>query len=266
MIDFHNHVLPNVDDGPTSMEMSLSMLQTAAEQGITDVVNTVHYQHPKIGGKEVGIDDLRFKIEDLLKRSKKRGIDINIHLGAEVFYLPNLVKIVEDPHVTMGNGRYMLIEFPFHMLPDGHEQILFELKMKGITPIIAHSERYRPVQQNLEIVRNWIYSGCLIQVDGGSLLGYLGRSAKESAGKIISEGLCHIIGSDVHDDRRRNFCLEQAVTVGKELMGDQIMEMVTTIPEKILKGEPVEIEEIEITYHSPTFLDKIKRRFDIIWN
>ena len=47
MIDFHNHVLPNIDDGSKSLEMSLDMLSHAFKQGITDVVNTVHYQHLK---------------------------------------------------------------------------------------------------------------------------------------------------------------------------------------------------------------------------
>ena len=48
MIDFHNHILPNMDDGSSSLEMSLDMLENASKQGITDVVNTVHYQHPKV--------------------------------------------------------------------------------------------------------------------------------------------------------------------------------------------------------------------------
>ena len=51
MIDFHNHVLPNADDGSKSMEMTLNMLKTASEQGVTQIVNTIHYQHPKMEGK-----------------------------------------------------------------------------------------------------------------------------------------------------------------------------------------------------------------------
>ena len=51
MIDFHNHVLPNVDDGPKTIEESIEMLKFASNQGITDVVNTVHFQHPKMDGK-----------------------------------------------------------------------------------------------------------------------------------------------------------------------------------------------------------------------
>ena len=51
MIDFHNHIIPNLDDGSKSIEMSLNMLREAEHQGITDVVNTVHFQHPKMDQK-----------------------------------------------------------------------------------------------------------------------------------------------------------------------------------------------------------------------
>ena len=37
MIDIHNHILPNIDDGSKSVEMSLNMLKYAYEQGITEI-------------------------------------------------------------------------------------------------------------------------------------------------------------------------------------------------------------------------------------
>ena len=51
MIDFHNHLIPEVDDGSKSIEMSIDMLLEAQKQGITDIVSTIHYQHPKMDGK-----------------------------------------------------------------------------------------------------------------------------------------------------------------------------------------------------------------------
>ena len=72
----------------------------------------------------------------------------------------------------------MLVEFLTNILPENQRDILFELKMKGVTPIIAHPERYLKVQKNLEIVTNWLEAGCIIQVDAGSLLGLLGKGAK----------------------------------------------------------------------------------------
>ena len=110
MFDFHNHILPNVDDGSTSLEMSLRMLHTAAEQGITDVVNTVHFQHPKVDGKDISVKACLPVLETLQTESDKQGLGIKLHLGAEVFYLPNLLDIREHSMVTMGHGKYMLIE------------------------------------------------------------------------------------------------------------------------------------------------------------
>ena len=67
MIDFHNHILPNVDDGSKSLEMSLNMLKEAKRQGLTDIVNTVHYQHPKVEGKDISFERMTQEIENLQK-------------------------------------------------------------------------------------------------------------------------------------------------------------------------------------------------------
>ena len=65
MIDFHNHVLPNVDDGPKTIKESILMLQSAKEQGIKAIINTVHFQHPKMEGKNTDQDFLYNKVKEL---------------------------------------------------------------------------------------------------------------------------------------------------------------------------------------------------------
>ena len=67
MIDFHNHILPDLDDGAKSLEVSLSMLRSAHVQGITDVVNTVHFQHPKVEGLDITYDSVKKAIDKLQK-------------------------------------------------------------------------------------------------------------------------------------------------------------------------------------------------------
>ena len=76
MIDLHNHIIPNLDDGSRSLEISLSMLQHAAGQGITDVVNTVHYQCPRMDGKRIEFDLVKDKIEKLQAELKKQGWEL----------------------------------------------------------------------------------------------------------------------------------------------------------------------------------------------
>ena len=99
----------------------------------------------------------------------------------------------------MGNGKFILIEFNPNNIPQSQKQILFDLKMSGITPIIAHPERYKIVQENFGTIYDWINAGCLIQIDCGSLLGAMGKRAKETS-LIIKEECCHVLASDAHNN------------------------------------------------------------------
>jgi len=244
MIDIHNHILPNIDDGSISMEMSLEMLEHAANQGITDVVNTVHYQHPKVEGLDISYKRIIKQINLLQLELEKKSISIKIHPGAEVFYLPNLVELIKDPLATIGRGKYMLIEFhPYH-LPKDHKKTLFNLKMAGVTPIIAHPERYKKVQKDLNKVLEWIDAGCLIQVDAGSLLGTLGKEAKRVSEKIIKNQWCQVLGSDAHDNKKRNFNLKDAFQIVEKWIGKDASSLVYKNPKAILEGRNIKVEPI----------------------
>ena len=93
-----------MDDGSSSLEMSLDMLENASKQGITDVVNTIHYQHPKLPGVDISLDNIREKVDVIQSALNKNGISIKIHYGAEVFFLPNLqpLAITDLPFLYPG--------------------------------------------------------------------------------------------------------------------------------------------------------------------
>ena len=238
MIDIHNHVLPNIDDGSKSVEMSLRMLKYAYEQGVTDVVNTVHFQHPLFLHIDHSIERFERIKSSLQSKLHDCKIPIKIHLGSEVFYYDNLLKIINAPLTTMGFGKYMLIEFSPKNIPNSQKKTLFDLKIKGITPIIAHPERYKLVQDNFSTIYDWINAGCLIQVDAGSLLGLMGKKAKESSLLIIKENCCHILASDAHNDSNRNFCIKEAYNYVKSIIGKKNSDpLVYEHPSSIIKGE-----------------------------
>ena len=239
MIDFHNHILPNVDDGSKSLEMSLNMLREAERQGITDVINTVHFQHPKVEGMDISFERIIQEIENLQKSAIENNINVKIHNGAEVFYLPNLTEIKLDPLTVFGHGKYMLIEFQTHQLPPGYDDELYRLLMSGTTPIIAHPERYRPIQNDINIVKKLINSGCLMQIDAGSLLGQFGESCKKTAKTMLRLNMVHFMGSDSHNDGKRSFCLVSAIKICKELIGDYTISLVYNNPQKLLNGEKI---------------------------
>ncbi|ODS30194.1 MAG: hypothetical protein SCARUB_04703, partial [Candidatus Scalindua rubra] len=119
MIDFHNHVIPGLDDGSKTLKMSLEMLRCAADQGITDVVNTVHFQTARLDGITFEYKLIKSKIDKLQNELDNEEIPIKLHIGAEVFYLPNLMELKDKPLLTFEHGKYMLVEFPVDQVPNG---------------------------------------------------------------------------------------------------------------------------------------------------
>ncbi len=241
MIDFHNHIIPCLDDGSTSIEITLKMLKKAKEQGITEIVNTTHYKHPKMLGKEADYNIVIKNLSKLQETLSQNDINIKLHAGAETFFHEDLISLANDKLATFGHGKYMLIEFLTNFLPPNHKKVLFDLKMAGVTPIIAHPERYKDVQNNVEIVADWLEAGCIIQIDAGSPLGYLGLKAKHSSEIIIKNKWCQIIGSDAHDDKSRNFCLNDCLIYVKSLIGESANKLVYDNPKSVILGKKINI-------------------------
>jgi len=246
MIDLHNHILPDCDDGAKTFEESIEMLRLAEKQGVTDVVNTIHYQHPKMIDRDTSYEhvfSVKQKLQDQLIEQK---IKVNIHLGAEVFFDFNLLDILNNELTTFCNNNYMLIEFQTFMFPPGYQEHLYELSSLGITPIIAHPERYRPIQNDIQIVENLINSGCLMQIDAGSIIGHFGEKTKNTSIDMLKNRMVHIMGSDAHNNRKRNFCLPEAILKTKKIIGDDVDVLVNQNPMNVLTGKKIIAPEVEI--------------------
>ena len=257
MIDFHNHILHDVDDGPKSIDISIDMIREASRQGVTDIVNTVHFQHPKMYNKNVSLDFLNNKKKELEKILNDENININIHLSAEVFYLPNLVEISDNPITTIGNKKYMLIEFTSNIFPKNYEKEFYDLQMSGITPIIAHPERYRFIAENLDILKEWIDKDYVIQVDCGSILGHFGIKTKIIAEKMIENSFVHLIGSDAHNNKKRNFCIMQAYNLIEEKTSSDYVSILKSNVDKILIGEKVDMMDLPYLKENKVFINYI---------
>ena len=260
MIDFHNHILPNIDDGSKSLEMTINMLREAEKQGITDIVNTTHYKHPKMSNKKINYRNIKVEIEKLQTIIKEKSISIKLHFGTEILFHNDLIKLKNDNLATFHNGKYMLIEFLTNFLPENQRNVLFELKMKGVTPIIAHPERYLKVQKNIEIVSDWLEAGCIIQIDAGSLLGKLGKEAKVTSQNILNNRWCQIIGSDAHNDTNRNFCLLKAFEYARESIGSEAIKLVLDNPMSVISGDDIQVNINYDKLNQKTIFSSIKKK------
>ncbi|MBZ9625194.1 exopolysaccharide biosynthesis protein [Clostridium sp. FP2] len=201
MIDIHSHILPGIDDGSKDMEMSIKMLKLAEEKGTKTIVATPHY----ISGIYENHYEQVFKLHQELKlEAKSRGIKVEILLGQEVMLDKHSLKLCKEEKLRGINGTsYMLIEFPMDKLPRDALELIYELRLLNIQPIIAHPERYEYIYESPININDFIEEGCIFQINAGSLQGLFGKKIQNCARLLVKEGLVNFIASDAHSLNRR---------------------------------------------------------------
>lgn len=197
LIDLHTHILPGLDDGARDYDQALSILGKAEQAKVTKVALTPHILNtptPAFVNKILQVFD------ELKEKTASEQIDIELILGAEVFISPDASKIVTNfPSLTLNqSGQYLLLELPLHEIPEYAPQVIYELIVQDITPILAHPERNIVFQKKIGKLLEYISQGVLIQVNITSLAGYYGRKAKKTAQEILEKGLANFLASDVH--------------------------------------------------------------------
>ena len=232
MIDLHTHILPTVDDGATDLSMSLAMGNFGVEHGVTKVAATPHfYSIPDWSS-------IKEKVVELQKEFDNARIPIELVAGAEIFVDNSILELDKEDIPTYGDdGVYCLIELPMQQVPIYTEQVIFHLQTNGITPIIAHPERYGQVVEDPNVVFDWLKLGCLIQLNVGSILGRFGTRIKETSEIMLTHNMVHLVASDAHGSERRRLNLPEAYEELTKVVGkEKAMDLVRTNPNSILEG------------------------------
>ena len=195
MIDIHNHLIPNIDDGSDSLELSRHLLKEAIEEGITDVLITPHY----IPGSEYAV-----KRDELIKlfnefKSACADLKINLYLGNELYIDSRLDGLIERKEVgSMNDSDYVLVEFPFTKYKDDYDEYLYNISLSHKI-IIAHPERYEYVQNDHEFVKRWLSSGYYLQANQTFRFS---KAEKKVVFDLIEKGRLSFIASDAHSKYR----------------------------------------------------------------
>ncbi|MFC1876034.1 tyrosine-protein phosphatase [Thermodesulfobacteriota bacterium] len=240
MIDLHCHILPGVDDGPSHVEGSLRMAECAAADGIHTLVATPHTYNETYHNS---LSCILTNIANLKKIIIENQIPIDICPGAEVRIHQDMDRSVKEGKTASINntGHYILVEFPYNMILPGTRDVLFQLFLNSITPVLAHPERNLALQRNPDILSDLVTMGCLVQLTAMSITGELGHDAMEYSHFLLKQRQAHVIATDSHDAESRPPILSSAVEVTAHILGDTeaAEAMVTVNPRIILDGKPL---------------------------
>ncbi len=208
MIDIHSHILSGVDDGSPDMSTTLSMLRNAQACGTKSIIATPHYYR---GFFENGYEKVLSLVDELRSESSRDGIEIDIYPGQEVFLDRSTVELYRSGMIRGLNGsRYILVEMPMQDYSESFLDTVYELRLLGAVPVIAHPERYTYMMEDLNRINPFVDEGCLFQVNSGSITGIFGKQVQKTARVLIENGLCNFIASDAHTNGRRNTGLADA--------------------------------------------------------
>ena len=250
IVDLHCHILPGIDDGSKNLETSLKLAEAAVADGVTHILATPHHlDNDYVNHK----DDVIKVCDDFQTELDNRDIPLTVFPGQEVHINGDLVERYNDLLGIDEQKRYMLLEFPHGDVPGYAEQLIFDLKRKGTIPVIVHPERNKKIQDNLDILYDFISNGALAQVTATSYVGGFGEHVAQISHDMVEHNLVQVVASDAHSLPGRKFVLSEALYQIAEDFGEEKAIEFESNAEKLINGDYVAARD-----YSPI---KKKKRF-----
>ncbi len=197
-MDVHCHCLPNLDDGPESVEEAITLCRVLAADNVSTVVATPH----QLGRFEdrTKAQVIRRSVDVLNRALVARGIDLAVLPGAEVRVDERIAGMLAGGEIlTLADaGRHVLLELPWDALID-IEPLLVQFTVRGVQTILAHPERNGPLLERPQMLERWMALGVGLQVTAGSLTGDWGRYVQRAAWELLAQGGRTCIATDAHD-------------------------------------------------------------------
>jgi protein-tyrosine phosphatase len=238
------------------MTESLEMARAAYSEGITKIVATPHHNNGQYYNTR---EEILEKVEELNERLEKEGINITVLPGQETRISGELLEQYErDELLTMNDGdKYIFIELPSSQVPLYTEKIIYDIQMKGLTPIIVHPERNAELIENPEKLYQLVKKGACTQVTAASVAGKFGKKIKKFSLELIESNLTHFVASDAHNLKGRNFQMLEAYSVIEKECGPDAKYLFLENAELLVEGSMI-IKEV------PERIKKKKKLFGIL--
>lgn len=246
MIDIHTHLLPGVDNGSPSVDVSVPVLERFGRDGVEVLVCTPHLR--ATDGARAPVARYRKILSGLVAKAPAKP---RLVLGWEIM-LDAPGMDLRAPELHLAGSRAALVEFPRMNVPPGAAHELLRIRMSGVTPVLAHPERYHGA--TIDQVYEWRNVGAVIQLDAVMIFGK--APACRLARQMLEEGLVDCIASDNHGDARslasaRDWLIQLGAT-------DQAQLLTRTNAERLLKGEPL-IPVAPVPHAAPGALRRLRQ-------
>ncbi|MEH7225230.1 CpsB/CapC family capsule biosynthesis tyrosine phosphatase [Bacillus sp. JJ1566] len=209
MIDIHCHILPCLDDGAKDLDETIKMAEQAAKEGITQIIATPHY---KKGEYENPKEKILQAVEVVNEELSRRNIPLTILPGQEPRIDGELLQDYNKGELLSLNNseKYLFVEFPSGHVPRYAEQLLFDIQLNGMTPVIVHPERNSELIENPDLLYKFVKNGACTQITSSSVTGHFGKKIKKFTLHLVESNLTHFVASDAHNLSTRPFRMSQA--------------------------------------------------------
>jgi protein-tyrosine phosphatase len=232
-VDLHSHVLPALDDGVKALGESMELTRVLEQMGFEVVCATPHQRVGLFMPTRDEIDGAYAQVEGGLR---ERGSPLDLRLGAENFWDEEFLKRAQTgQQPTYTGGKAFLFEINTRVAPPRLDEMLFQIRLQGLLPVMAHPERYAPFWDNDRYVA--LGRTAALLVDLGALDGAHGKRECTAARRLVEEGLAHGAASDVHSVADARSAGAGIAWIKKRLGAPAVERLLSTNPRRILQGE-----------------------------
>ena len=231
IVDFHSHILPGIDDGSQTVEESAEMLQVMEQQGVECVIATPHF-YPNRTSLQRFLEKRNQAYEKMISAGLPGKVSIK--LGAEVAYFDGIGRAEQLDCLCIEGTKLLLLEMPLRNWTVREIAEIRNVIDNGIIPILAHVERYYPVQRNKSVFREIAELPVYFQISPKAFTAF--RTRRITA-KIIACNPMILLGSDCHNLQER----APDLPVGREALqkkyGEDLLRDMDALGEKLLSAK-----------------------------